>query len=155
MIGVSYNSTTVAPTKIVNIQGIQASQASILASRTITDPLKSTNVSIAISIASPIATPVTVTISTVLNIFYGSVTGAWLVGASSNAAIGYTSSSSNGNGSYVSNMTLTVPQLTATTTLLFQTTNSPLMPLAGSRLSISIYNSSMIFYNNPQVAIAQ
>jgi hypothetical protein len=150
MVGVTYNNTIVAPTQTVTIQGLQASQANISAARTIPGALKLTNISINIGITSPILTPTSITLSTLLSIFYGSITGAWTSTSSSNTALSYTSSL---NGSYLNNVSITIPQLTQNTTLIIQTVNSPLVPLSGSQINITIYNSSMIFYSNNFVSI--
>jgi hypothetical protein len=151
MVGMIFNNTLVAPSQALSITPLKASQAILAASRSVTEAFAVANITINLSIMEAISSSTTIFISTNLSIFYGGISNAWVVGTTANTAVSYIN---HINSSYLSNVSLSIPQLQQNTTLVIQVTNSPLSPINGSNFNISIYNSSLLFYSNSFVPIS-
>ena len=101
-----------------------------------------------ISIPNPLPANTLIDITPLSQIFYGGFTNIWLAGGNGSASFANTF-----QGDILSNCVVNVTSTLNQFILILQSINSPLSPIQGSLLNISIYSSSILYYQNNLVRI--
>lgn len=148
MVSLTFNNTVIAPQRTVSINSLEASQATITATRANQESLQPTTITLKILLPEAITSSVTLKISTSLPIF-SNITS--IVQQESNSQLSYIVDQQN---SFVYNISVVVNNLQKSNTFLLQLTNSPYSPLSGSKIDLIVYNISMLFYSNKLIPIA-
>ena len=123
--------------------------------RSNTEAYSLTNITVDVVVGSTVEAGAMVKIDPVYQIFHKEVKNVWLKRESGVEAVNVGFNNTYDlSGSEVDYITISLPAMTETSfTLIIKVVNSPLVPVKGSILDITIYNNTLIYYKNTQIKI--